>query len=271
MAGHVIVLGNEKGGSGKSTTAMHIIVALLKQKRTVAAIDLDARQGTLTRYLENRAAYQEAHGTDLVVPDHIALDPGDEEFIEGAVADLKQRHDIVVIDCPGTDTELSRRGHALADTLVTPLNDSFVDFDVLGTVDQETLTVTKPSHYAEMVWEQRKRRVIERRPPIDWVVMRNRLAALDARNKQMVGQALNQLAKRAGFRLAPGFGERVIFRELFPKGLTLMDLRDEGADAGLTVSNVAARQEVRSLITALNLPAPPLAPASAATETGDMR
>ncbi|MBM3566952.1 MAG: ATPase, partial [Alphaproteobacteria bacterium] len=51
---HVIVLGNEKGGSGKSTTAMHLIAACLRDGRSVASIDLDARQGTLTRYLSNR-------------------------------------------------------------------------------------------------------------------------------------------------------------------------------------------------------------------------
>ncbi len=206
------------------------------------------------------------------MPDQIVIAPGDgpgdaqdaAAAFDCAIFELAGRNDVVVIDCPGSDTPLSRRAHTLADTLITPLNDSFVDFDVLGRVDPEGVKVVRPSHYAEMVWEQRKRRALERRPPIDWIVMRNRLSALDARNKRDIAHALETLASRIGFRLAPGFGERVIFRELFLKGLTLLDLREPGSGSGLTMSHVAARQEVRGLLQALRLPptltAPPPAP-----------
>jgi chromosome partitioning protein len=259
---HVIVLGNEKGGSGKSTTAMHVIVGLLHERRRVGCIDLDVRQGTLSRYLANRADYCRRGGVRLLLPEQTMIDQADQVVLDCAIAELKRRCDVVVIDCPGSDTPLSRRAHAMADTLITPLNDSFIDFDVLAHVDPDSIKVVRPSHYAEMVWEQRKQRALERRAPIDWIVMRNRLAALDARNKRDVTHALSALAQRIGFRLAPGFGERVIFRELFLKGLTLLDLRQTGTTA-LSMSHVAARQEVRGLLQALRLPEVEAAPAPA--------
>jgi len=257
---HIIVLGNEKGGSGKSTTAMHLIVGLLLERRRVGCLDLDLRQATLSRYLANRAAFCRRGGVRLAAPDQIALEPAAPDRLDGALAALTARNDVVVIDCPGSDTDLSRRAHAMADTLITPLNDSFIDFDVLAQVDAEGVRVVRPSHYAEMVWEQRKRRALERRAPIDWIVMRNRLSALDARNKRDIKRALDALGQRIGFRIAPGFGERVIFRELFLKGLTLLDLREPAAGGGLTMSHLAARQEVRGLLNALRLPAVAVAP-----------
>jgi chromosome partitioning protein len=251
---HIIVLGNEKGGSGKSTTAMHVIVGLLYERRRVGCLDLDLRQATLSRYLANRAEFCRRGGVRLPLPEQVAIDNADAAALDGAVPALAARTDVVVIDCPGSDTPLARRAHAVADTLITPLNDSFIDFDVLARVDADGIKVVRPSHYAEMVWEQRKQRALERRAPIDWIVMRNRLSALDARNKREIAHALEKLAQRIGFRLAPGFGERVIFRELFLKGLTLLDLREPGAVGGLTMSHVAARQEVRTLLQALKLP-----------------
>ena len=166
----------------------------------------------------------------------------------------------MVIDTPGSDSTLSRLGHSYADTLITPLNDSFLDLDLLARVDVEGRKVEAPSVYSQMVWEQRQQRAQAARPPIDWVVMRNRLAHIDARNKRAMADLLAQLAKRIGFRLAPGFGERVIFRELFLKGLTLLDLREERTGVALNLSHVAARQEVRALLRALALPEPAAAP-----------
>jgi chromosome partitioning protein len=84
-------------------------------------------------------------------------------------------------------------------------------------------------------------------------VLRNRIGAQQMHNKRKVGAALEDLSRRIGFRVAPGFSERVIFRELFPRGLTVMDLKDTGVDQ-LNISNVAARQEVRDLMTELRLP-----------------
>jgi chromosome partitioning protein len=267
----VIVLGNEKGGSGKSTAAMHLIVGLLRDGYRVGAIDLDARQATLTGYIAAREAFAQAKGIVLPLPAHAAVHRSERdsraeaeaEETEGflaALGGLAKSCEIVVIDCPGSDTFLSRLGHAHADTLVTPINDSFVDFAMLAKVDPDKHDIVQPSIYSEMVWEARKRRFSRDRGRIDWIVMRNRLAASEARNKRDVGATLDALAKRIGFRTVRGFGERVIFRELYLQGLTLMDVKEAGLGISMGMSHVAARAEVRSLIGAIRKPAPRLEP-----------
>lgn len=264
---HILVLGNEKGGSGKTTSAMHLIALLLHEGARVGSIDLDSRQRSLTRYVENRKAWAEGNGVNLVMPDHVVIPRSDADTVSEAQATeraafetnftrLALANDFVVIDCPGSDSFLSRLGHAVADTLITPMNDSFVDFDLLGRVDPQNWKIKGPSVYSEMVWESRKRRAAMDGGSIDWVVMRNRLSSLAAKNKRRVETVLDALADRIGFRLAPGFGERVIFREMFPSGLTLLDLREEGVDAQMSMSHVAARAEVRALLDVLQLPMP---------------
>lgn len=259
---HVVVIGNEKGGSGKSTTAMHLIVSLLRSGYSVGSIDLDARQATLTRYFENRHDSAEQRVRDLPLPEHYAVSRsaldtlGSRQDDERArlvdlIEDLRAHHDFLVIDTPGADSFLSRVGHSFADTLVTPMNDSFVDLDLLARVDGETLEIVRPSLYSEMVWLQRQERAKRDGGAMDWVLMRNRLSTLTARNKQDVELVLEKLAKRIGFRMAPGFGERVIFRELFLSGLTLLDLKD--VRTRFTLSHVAARQEIRDLVKTIDL------------------
>ncbi len=259
---HILVLGNEKGGSGKSTAAMHVIVGLLREGYRVGAIDLDARQATLTRYLEARAATAAKRNVSLPLPVSRAVhasqaetrreaEAEDEVALAEAIAALSRETEFIVIDCPGADTVLARRAHALADTLITPINDSFVDFSMLAIVDPDDRRVVRPSIYAELVWEARKARFARDRGRLDWIVMRNRLGAREARNQRDVGAMLEELAKRIGFRTVRGFGERVIFRELYLQGLTLMDLKEAGIGGSLTMSHVAARQEVRGLLAAI--------------------
>jgi len=261
----VIVLGNEKGGSGKSTAAMHVIVGLLRDGYRVGALDLDARQATLAGYLEARRDFIQRRGIALPMPDFAAVPRSTEDSraaaeaeeaarFEAAFAEVARDADLVVIDCPGADTYLSRLGHGRADTLITPINDSFVDFAMLAKVDPERHEVVHPSIYSEMVWEARKRRMARDRGRIDWLVMRNRLGAGEARNKRDVGATLDELAKRIGFRTVKGFGERVIFRELYLQGLTLMDVREAGLGIQLGMSHIAARTEVRTLIGAIRKP-----------------
>lgn len=261
---HIIVVGNEKGGSGKSTTSMHVATALARLGFRVGALDLDLRQKSFARYIENRVAYLERAGLALACPEYrdlpeVAQDQlqvGENLYdrrLSDAVTELESISDFIVIDCPGSHTRLSQVAHSLADTLITPLNDSFVDFDLLARSDAETGKVLGPSIYAEMVWNARQLRAQAGLKPIDWIVLRNRLGAQAMHNKKKVGAALEDLSRRIGFRVAPGFAERVIFRELFPRGLTVLDLRDTGVDQ-LNLSNVAARQEVRDLMTELKLP-----------------
>ncbi|MCB1350124.1 MAG: AAA family ATPase [Maritimibacter sp.] len=262
---HIIVVGNEKGGAGKSTVAMHVATALARLGSRVGMIDLDLRQKTTARYLANRRTSMERHGYDLPSPvegvlpeiDPAKLAPGEnahDRRLSQAVATLEPTSDFIVIDCPGSHTRLSQVAHTLADTLVTPLNDSFVDFDLLAHIDGETGEILGPSVYSEMVWNARQLRAQAGLSPIDWVVVRNRLAAQRMVNKEKMGHALEDLSHRVGFRIAPGFNDRVIFRELFPRGLTLLDLRDVGVKGQMNISNVAARQELRDLMKALNLP-----------------
>jgi len=253
---HLIVTGNEKGGTGKSTTAMHLATALARAGHRTGAIDLDLRQSSFARYLDNRQAEIARSGLALPSAELSRLPPEDgrdDEARLGAALDRLAGCDFVVIDCPGSHTRLSQLAHSLADTLVTPLNDSFVDFDLLARIDPVTGKVLGPSIYAEMVWKARQARAAAGLPPLDWLVLRNRMGTQAMHNKRRVGAALTALSRRIGFRLVPGFSERVIFRELFPRGLTLLDLRDLGSDT-LNLSNLAARQELRDLLAALNLP-----------------
>src|SRR5690606_32718765 len=259
-----IVVGNEKGGSGKSTTCMHVATALARMGHKVGALDLDLRQKSFARYIENRRAFARKEGLDLPMPDYRDLPEVDQASLaagenihdrrlSAAVAGLERDAEFIIIDCPGSHTRLSQVAHSLADTLITPLNDSFVDFDLLARIDAETNIVTGPSGYSEMVWNARQLRAQAGLPPIDWSVVRIRVGAQQMHNKVKMTAAIQDLARRIGFRTGPGFTERVIFRELFPRGLTLLDLKDIGV-VNFNISNIAARQELRELMKALKLP-----------------
>lgn len=260
---HIIVLGNEKGGTGKSTVAMNITSFLLYRNFKVATIDVDARQGTFTRYVENRKNYIKNH-QEIIIPisDHTAIFKESDKNIEESerlelekfkksMEDFKN-YDFIIIDTPGNNTFLSQLAHSYADTLITPLNDSFIDLDVLVRVTNGDMKSLRPSVYAEMVWNQRKERAKMKKKPIDWVVVRNRLITLDTRNRRDVNVVLEALSKRIGFRLGSGFCERVVFKELFLSGLTLLDLEDSGTK--LNLSHVSARQELREFLNFLRLP-----------------
>jgi chromosome partitioning protein len=263
---HVVVLGNEKGGSGKSTTALHIAVALLKAGQRVATIDLDCRQKSFTHYIENRRAWAHRTGLDLELPHHCCIDLGtsmniaENELSEltqfsAAVNAVEKTYDFIVIDTPGSDSYLMRLAHSMADTLVSPLNDSFLDFDVLGTVDPTTYAVTGESHYSAMVREARRQRRNLDGAITDWIVVRNRLSVLGSRNKQLVAEGLDQLSFRLGFRPVDGFAERVVYREFFPHGLTALDdLNEATLGTRPNMAHVTAREEVTNLLRQLRLP-----------------
>src|ERR1044071_3049377 len=266
LSAHVVVLGNEKGGSGKSTTALHIAVALLKAGQRVATIDLDSRQKSFTHYIENRRDWAVRARIKLEHPTHYCVERGEGNSVEGneaiefanfskAISAIEHTHDVVVVDTPGNDTYLMRLAHSMADTLVTPLNDSFLDFDVLATLDPTDFTVTGESHYAEMVREARRQRRLVDGQLTDWIVVRNRLSTLTSRNKRLVGDGINELSKRMGFRCVEGFAERVVYREFFPRGLTALDeLDEETLGTRPNLAHLTAREEVVALLNALQLP-----------------
>ena len=263
---HVIVLGNEKGGSGKSTAALHIAVALLKAGQRVATIDLDCRQQSFTRYINNRSAWARRTGLNLELPVHRCIKLGEtmqiaenesselQQFVD-AISAVERTFDFIVIDTPGADSYLMRLAHSMADTLMTPINDSFLDFDVLGVIDPATYAVTGVSHYADMVRDTRRKRRQLDGATTDWIVVRNRLSMLGSRNKQLVADGLKQLSLQLGFRAIDGFAERVAYREFFPRGLTALDDIDE-ATLGTrpNLGHVTAREEVTTLLRQLKLP-----------------
>jgi chromosome partitioning protein len=247
---HRITFANEKGGTGKSTTAVHVAVALAFSGKRVVAFDLDHRQRTMDRYFENRAATAAKRGVDLATAACHVVDGLAPENFEAMIEREAAGADFIVIDTPGRDDPLARHAAAETDTLVTPMNDSFVDFDLIGQVEGESFKVKKLSFYAELIWEARLKRskvtLEQQRRQMDWVVVRNRTGYTEARN-----MALAEMAKRVGFRVSKGLSERVIYRELFPSGLTLLD---KGHLGDLGTSHLVARQELRGLVASLNLP-----------------
>jgi chromosome partitioning protein len=246
---HFIVFANEKGGTGKSTTAVHTAIALAAMGSRVAALDLDSRQRTMTRYLENRDATMRRLDKELPKARYRVIEDG--ESLDKAIAEMSADADVLVIDTPGRDDAQAREAILKADTLVTPMNDSFVDLDLIGQVHPENFKVTKPSFYAELIWNSRTQRAKATGKTVDWVVLRNRLQHIDSHNLRRVGAALDELARRVGFRVIPGLGERVIYRELFPKGLTLLDF-EHLSDVG--IGHITARQELREMVSGLGVP-----------------
>ena len=253
----IVVFGNEKGGTGKSTLAMHLAVALLNRGLSVATVDLDARQGTLSKYVANRKRYADRTGHPIPLSKHHAIlsktdEAGYEMELPRVMAETSG-FDVVVVDTPGFDTTLSQLGHSFADVIVTPMNDSLIDLDVMSDVDPLKQTIVRPSHYAERVWRAKQLRAKRDGGTIDWVVLRNRLGQLEARNKKLVAKLLAELSRRIGFRLVDGIAERVVYRELFLDGLTVEDLAALAKGGALAMSHIAARQELRALMAALGL------------------
>ena len=258
-----VVVGNEKGGSGKSTTVINLIFGLMDSGHKVTCVDLDFRQRTLNRFLECRTAYGEAKGLQLAMPEIRRFSPSALGLVasargaelsrfDGFMKGLQSDSDFIVIDTPGNDTVLGAHAHSHADVLITPVNDSFIDLDVIAKVSPLEYDVIGPGHYTESVWQQREVKMARDKSATEWLVLRNRLSALESNNKRAMDMVMKELVERFGFKALPGFGERVIFRELFLKGLTLFDVDASGGDSRRTMSHVAARHEVRNLLRAVN-------------------
>ncbi len=245
----IIVVGNEKGGAGKSTVAVHLATALIHEGARVVVLDLDARQQSTAHFFANRATWSAAAGVELPAP--IGVPTVDDTASFRRALDLDA--DFTVIDTPGADTELSRAAHQRADVIVTPMNDSFIDFGMLGIIDPVSLELVRPSLYAESVWEARKQRALERGRSIDWIVLRNRLGSVEARNRRRVDERLAALARRTGFRVIAGLRDRVIYRELYPFGLTVADLSAKVRPIQISLTHIAARQELRVLLQELGV------------------
>lgn len=261
---HIIVLGNEKGGVGKTTLCLHIMADLLYQGYRVSSIDLDARQRSISRYLENRKRYILENDVRLPFPHHYIINQSVLDSKSHAKEDETRRFnhciekaskdsDFIIIDCPGNYTFLSYLAHTHANTIITPINDSFIDMDVLARVNSSTHDIDRHGVYSEMVWEAKLARAQNTSEEADWYVLRNRLSNIDAKNKQRMAEALKKLKKRTGCKIMPGLSERVIYRELFLKGLTLLDLFTRVKGEKVKISHVTARRELRDLLDTLDL------------------
>jgi len=255
---HIITVGNEKGGSGKSTIAMNLSIGLLRLGYKVGTVDLDSHQATLTNYMKNRWNHIADGGCDVPSPEHILIESANGDSVpdnyekeqwrvETAVGELAEHNDFVVIDTPGTNMFMNLVGHSVADTLITPINDSFIDLDVLAKIDKNTFETKGPSTYARMVEDLKARRGLRLQDPLNWFVMVNRLNLHRHENDYSVNEVVKRLQYEMDFIMAPSFSDRTIFRELFLKGLTLLDLK-EGPDNVLNMGNINARQEVRNLV-----------------------
>ncbi len=260
---HIITFGNEKGGSGKSTTAMHIFAVAAHSGYKVGVLDLDLRQLSFQHYIENRIKTATVQNVDLPMPIMFALQESqldskiqsqveEERFFTEGLENLEKDCDIIMIDCPGSNSNFARMAHSVADLLITPMNESFVDFDMLAKIDPATEKISGPSLYSEIVWEARKLRKSAGLDPLDWIVVRNRMSTNRAHNRRRVSKKLKEFSQRIGFRTAPGLSERVIFRELYTKGITLLDVPYISTE-NTSMSHVAARHELRELISALRL------------------
>lgn len=258
---YVVVIGNEKGGSGKTTIAMHLAVALLKEGHRVGTIDLDSNQKGLTRYIENRRIWANHRRIELELPLHrfvpraegTKLEDNEAKELtafEGIISDIRKSVDFLVIDTPSTDTYLMRLAHLVADTLLTPVTDSFLDLGTLGSIDPITHEVTGTGHYAEMVCAARRRRRQFDRGGADWVVIRNR-----STRGRLVRRGVAELGIRLGLRDVEGCAERIVYRQFFPAGLTALDTLDEATfGAAQGQSHRLAQREMRMLVGLLNLP-----------------
>jgi chromosome partitioning protein len=262
---HVFVVGNEKGGAGKTTCAMHLICSLLDRGFSVASIDADIRQLSLTRYLQNRRAYNVQNSNRRVAePTHFALksktfdslkdqELQEKQQLEDIINQAKSIAQVVVIDTPGSFSYFARMAHSYADTIITPINDSFIDLDLIAKINPKDFSVEMPSIYSETVWKQKMIKSQREGKSISWILMRNRLASVDSLNKKNMSLALESIAKRFSLKIAPGFSERVIFRELFLQGLTLTDLTKDRRDKSFSISHIAARQELRDFISYIGI------------------
>lgn len=249
MHAKIVVIGNEKGGTGKSTLAMHLAVLWLRQGKKVATMDLDGRQGTLSKYLENRKAFATRRQIDLPMPEHVRMTNISNEvlFLRAQLERLRNDFDVIILDTPGADTALSSEALFQADILITPVNDSLVDLDVLATIDVQNMSLKGPGHYTERLFSVSQKRNLMQKTPLRWYVVRNRMSPFKNKNRQAIDALMPKMSAKFRFTTLPNLTERIIFRELFLNGLTMLDLRENGLHYALSMSHLAARQEIRAL------------------------
>jgi len=259
---HIIVIGNEKGGTGKSTISMHLAVKFLQEDYKIATIDLDGRQGTLSKYISNREKFNLEKDAQLQIPEHYKLTPinfRDTENIHKQISELKSlvselsnKFDAIIIDTAGSNNYLFAEGYKFADTLITPINESLIDLDIFADIDLDKKEIGKMNHFSEFIWDIKKNIALQRKPFLNWIVVKNRVSHINSKNKDLFNFLLLKLAKKIGFRPAGSVRERVIYRELFLQGLTVLDMRNEKVKLKMSISHIAAKREIKALAEAIS-------------------
>ena len=252
---HIITVSNEKGGTGKSTVSMHLAVILMQEGFKVAVVDMDGRQGTLSHYVNNRKQFAAKNNINLIIPQLVTVSPRENTAenaehimeIEMVIDELSKRYDAIIIDTPGGKNYLFEEAHLLADTLITPISDSLIDLNVMAEIDKDNPQKHKAGHYAQFVWDVKKKLAQRGKPLLNWIVVGNKISPLNSKNKTMFFEQLEMLSKLYGFRMAGGIKDRVIFKELFLQGLTVLDLNTAALKGRLTMSHLAAKQEIKNL------------------------
>ncbi len=250
---HIIVVSNEKGGTGKSTISMHLAIKLLQEGFSVLAVDMDGRQGTLSRYIHNRNQFAQANDFRICTPEILTIAPVDDyaqisnhiKDSQNAINQLKTKFDAIIIDTAGNKNYLFDVAHQFANTLITPMSDSLIDLNVLSQIDSQNNN--QVGHYAQYVWEVKKTLAQQNKTMLNWIVVGNKVSAFNSRNKNQVFEKLNSISKLCGFRVAKSIKDRVIYKELFMQGLTVLDLNSKELKHKLTLSHIAAKQEIRDL------------------------
>ncbi|MBR2922497.1 MAG: AAA family ATPase [Alphaproteobacteria bacterium] len=249
---HIIVIANEKGGTGKSTLSMHLAIKLLYENFKVAVIDLDGRQGSLSKYIENRRIFCSKNNIYIPSPVHYIFEPvakeANKKEIEDLITDLSSRFDAIIIDTPGGRNYLFELAHKFLHTLITPISDSLVDLSAIADINPDNGEIIKAGHYAEFVWETKKKLASKELPYLNWIVCGNKISALRSKNKELIFSKLSSLAKLYGFRFTEGLKDRVIYKELFLDGLTILDMNSPKLHRRLNVSHLAAKMELNSLV-----------------------
>jgi len=252
----VITVANEKGGAGKTTLAAHIAVSLASAGYRVLAIDLDRRQRSLSRFFASRDATARRLGVGLPMVRHIVLNQTSGAMLFQEIARAGPDCQVVVIDAPGADSPIVRRAIAMADKLVTPVNLSFVDLDLLAHFNPVTQDYVSPGCFAEAVQGLAATRAEMGMAATDWIVVPNRIRSGSDKARESCFTALRRLTMQVGFRLGTGLGERAAFRELQLLGLTQLDLQHIPA---LPRAHSVARKEILRLHSELRLDAPGVA------------
>lgn len=252
---HIIVISNEKGGTGKSTICMHLAIKLLQEGFHVATIDLDGRQGTLSKYIENRKHFRELRQVYLPTPEHFCFVPENIQVkmedskteLNNLILKLSKSYDAILIDTPGTKNYLFDQAHKYADTVITPISDSLIDLSIMADIDFSQNKISAPGPYANFIWETKKLLASQGKAYLNWIVVGNKFSSLNSKNKEIVFSYLDKMAKLYGFRFLRGIKDRVIYKELFLEGLTVLDMSHEQLKMKMTMSHLAAKHEIRNL------------------------